>query len=168
MPQLYAQPYDLDVVGFYFETAKDYNTKANALRNAHGEPVEEFEIQFIDGETINCALAEAIGISQGNIAAFFDAVEDWEEHQKFRCIIALTEGGLAFDFKTDDIDLLDVDLYGVESLRELAEKFVDDGIFGNIPGRLQFYIDYDAIARDLGMDYSEITIAGERFVYRCG
>ena len=56
----------------------------------------------------------------------------------------------------------------MDSLRELAEHFVDDGLFGEIPERLQFYLDFDAIARDLGLDYAETEIAGIRLVYRCG
>lgn len=53
-------------------------------------------------------------------------------------------------------------------MRELAEQFVDEGLFGDIPERLAGYIDYDAIARDLAMDYAETTIAGEWLIYRCG
>lgn len=48
------------------------------LRNDYGEPVEEFEIQFIDGDHIDCDLARAIGLYQSNIAQFFDAVETWD------------------------------------------------------------------------------------------
>ncbi|MEM6550448.1 MAG: antirestriction protein ArdA [Pseudomonadota bacterium] len=55
----------------------------------------------------------------------------------------------------------------MESLRQLAEHFVEEGLFGDIPERLAFYIDFDAIARDLGCDYAETRIAGTRFVYRC-
>jgi antirestriction protein len=51
-------------------------------------------------------------------------------------------------------------------LRELAEQFVDEGLFGDIPERLQSYLDYDAIARDLGFDYTETEIAGQRLIYR--
>jgi len=40
-------------------------------------------------------------------------------------------------------------------------------LFGDIPERLQFYIDYDAIARDLSADYSETVIAGDALIYRC-
>ena len=57
------------------------------------------------------------------------------------------------------------DLY---TLRELAEQFVDEGLFGEVPESFRFYIDYDAIARDLAVDYSETTIAGSRIIYRCG
>ena len=45
--------------------------------------------------------------------------------------------------------------------------FVDEGLYGEIPDSLQFYIDYEAMARDLGMDYSETTISGVNYVYRC-
>lgn len=63
--------------------------------------------------------------------------------------------------------MLDVDIYEVSSLRELAEHFVEEGLFGDIPESLQFYIDYDAIARDLGMDHTHNVIAGTPLVYRC-
>lgn len=55
-------------------------------------------------------------------------------------------------------------VYAAETLRGLDEKFVDDGLFGGVPATLQFYIDYDAIARELGMDYAEIRIAGPRLI----
>lgn len=55
----------------------------------------------------------------------------------------------------------------VNSLKELAEQFVDEGLFGDIPTSIQSYLDYDAIARDLGCDYSETEIAGVRLIYRC-
>ena len=45
---------------------------------------------------------------------------------------------------------------------------MDEGIFGEIPVSIQNYLDYDAIARDLGMDYTETFIADQRLVYRCG
>lgn len=56
----------------------------------------------------------------------------------------------------------------MKTLRELAEMFVDDGLFGDIPERLQYYIDYDAIARDLAAEYAPISIAGSPYVYRLG
>ena len=43
---------------------------------------------------------------------------------------------------------------------------MEDGLFGDIPERLAGYIDYDAIARDLAMDYGETTIAGTSLIYR--
>ena len=37
----------------------------------------------------------------------------------------------------------------------LAEQFIDDGYFGEIPKSLEFLIDYEKIARDLRVDYTE-------------
>lgn len=167
MTQLFAQPYDLSAAGFYFESIEEYRSKAAKAVNDYGEPVEEFELQFIDGETLDCALAKVWGLYQSNIAAFLDAAEEWDEDQKIRFVIAVGECGYSFDPENDAPDDLDVDLYGAESLKELAEQFVEEGLFGEIPEQLQYYLDYDAIARDLAMDYTETQIAGQTYIYRC-
>lgn len=168
MTILYAQPYDISATGFYFETADDYAAKAEALRNEYGNPVEEFEIQFIDGEAIDAELVQAVGLHQGDISAFFEKIIEWDETDKQIIAIAVGECGYGFAWSETEPGAFEVDLYAMESLRELAESFVDEGLFGDIPERLQSYIDYDAIARDLGVDYVETTIAGHRLIYRCG
>jgi antirestriction protein len=167
MTRLYAQPYDISAHGFYFETADEYNEKARKLRNSYGWPVEEFELQFIDGESIDAKLFEALKVHQGNFAAFLQAAEEWSDDDKIRVIIAVGETGYTFDLGKDSPDRFDIDLYEMDSLRDLAIQFVDDGLYGTIPASIQNYLDYDAIARDLGMDYSEITIDGTRYIYRC-
>lgn len=86
MTQLFAQPYDISATGFYFETAEEYKKNANALRNEYGDPVEEFEIQFIDGEEIDCDLARTIGLNQANLVQFLDCIDDWDEGQKQQVI----------------------------------------------------------------------------------
>jgi hypothetical protein len=168
MTLLYAQPFDPSATGFFFETAEEYALKANAARNSAGHPVEEFELQFIDGEPIDAALFEALGVSQVNLATFLERAIEWDTNDKQRVIVAVGECGYSFDLETDRPDNLDVDIYPVETLRELAEQFVDEGLFGDIPERVRYYLEYDAIARDLGFDYRETTIAGDRLVYRCG
>tara|TARA_R110002072_G_scaffold295729_1_gene466879 strand:- start:161 stop:667 length:507 start_codon:yes stop_codon:yes gene_type:complete len=162
---LYAQPYDITASGFYFETAEKFTNLSSSLRNDCGDPVEEFEIQFIDGESIDCELAKAIGINQANITQFFDCVEKWDEDEKRIVIIALGDCGYPFDPEMLPADY-DIDIYSVESLNQLAEQFVEEGLFGDIPKALENYIDYDAIVRDLGFDYVETEIAGQRLVYR--
>ena len=71
MAQLHAQPFDISANGFYFKTAEEYATKANALCNDYSDPIEEFEIQFIDGEDIDCDLAKAIGLAAEGNAVFY-------------------------------------------------------------------------------------------------
>ncbi len=168
MTYLFAQPYDISAQGFYFESFEDYQAKAAKAVNRYGEPVEEFEIQFIDGETIDCELAQAFGVNQANLESFFEAVDDLEEYEKQKIIIAAGECGYALDGLLSDPDSVDLEIYPLDSMRELAEQFVDEGLFGPIPEALQYYIDYDAIARDLEVEYCETTIAGEGLIYRCG
>ncbi len=163
---LHAQPYDISATGFYFETTEQYAERAAKAVNDYGQGVEEFEIQFIDGENIDCELAKAIGLNQANIEQFLDCVADWEDPEKTNIIIAVGECGYTLGPETDLNDF-DLDIHEAGSLRELAEQFVDDGLFGEIPEPLQFYIDYDAIARDLGVEYTETEIAGMSVVYAC-
>lgn len=166
MTKLFAQPYDISAYGFYFETAAEYEEKANKLRNSYGQPVEEFELQFIDGESIDADLFKALGIHQGNFPDYLEAVENWDEDEKIKVIIAVGEAGYEFNLGKDAPDQFDVDLYQLDSLKELAEQFVDEGLYGEIPKALQYYIDYEAIARDLSMDYALIKVNGSNFVYR--
>lgn len=166
MTTLYAQPYDISATGFYFTGPADYETKAAKALNAYGQPVEEFEIQFIDGDDLDARLFDALGVHQGVLPGFFDAVDDWTDDDKVRVIIAVSEAGYAFDLRGDRPDRLDVDLYTCDSLRDLAMQFVDDGLFGEIPDPIRHYLDYDAMARDLAMDYSHAVVAGASYVYR--
>jgi hypothetical protein len=168
MPQLHAQPYDLDATGFYFDSLEGYHAKAATARNAYGQIVEEFEIQFIDGDYIDCDLAKAWGINQANIGGYFEASENWDDHDKRVFIIAVGEAGYSFDPASVSPSDFDVDIYHVETMRELAEQLVDEGLFGEIPEHLANYIDLDAIARDLAVDYTKTEIAGERLIYRVG
>lgn len=168
MTTFYAQPYDIAASGFYFEDQEGFECRIGSISNDYGQPVEEFEIQFIDGEAIDCALAKAWGINQANITRFLEVLDTWEDHEKLRFVIAVGECGYSFDPDTTSADDYDVDIYGEESLRELAERFVEDGLFGDIPESLRTYIDFEAIAYDLSFDYTEIQIGGERLIYRCG
>jgi len=167
MTKFYAQPYDLSATGFYFEGVEAFEANIRSVRNAYGEPVEEFEIQFIDGEAIDCALCKAIGVYQGNVPKVFDLIEDLDEDEKLVLIIAIGECGYGFNPDTCAPSDFDVDVYRETSLKELAEQFVEEGLFGDIPQRLAYYIDYEAIAQDLAVDYTETEIAGEQLIYRC-
>lgn len=52
-------------------------------------------------------------------------------------------------------DCFNESFYGeVDSYAALAEQFVDEGLFGEIPDAIINYIDYEAIGRDLRMDYT--------------
>jgi Antirestriction protein (ArdA). len=64
-------------------------------------------------------------------------------------------------FKTG-IDNYEVEIYDfsdntsfTDTFELLAIQFIDDGLYGEIPKSLEFYLDYEKMARDLRMDYSE-------------
>ena len=43
-------------------------------------------------------------------------------------------------------------MYAGERLEDVAYSLVEEGCFGEVPENLSSYIDYSAIARDLGYD----------------
>ena len=164
---LYAQPYDTSAEGFYFRSEKEYLDTYPTIRNNCGTQVEEFEVQFIDGESIDAQLAEALQLHQGNAFRYIEVVEEWDDYQKTKYIIAIGENSYSFDLNNDNIDDLGIDIYPDMTMRDLAIEFIDEGLFSDIPQPIANYIDYSAIARDLSIDYSETTIAGENVIYRC-
>ena len=164
---LYAQPYDISATGFSFHSDEEYQEKSSVLRNKYGEEVEEFEIQFINGGDLDCSLFKTLGVYQSDIESFFTACESWTDYQKIAVIIAVGECGYSFDLEQGDPDDFDIECYALDSLNELAEQFIDEGLYGEIPQNIRFYLDIDSMARDLGIDYSEIQLNGTNYVYRC-
>ena len=61
---------------------------------------------------------------------------------------------------------LDIDFYEMDSMKDFAVLLVEEGAFDGITESIIKYIDYDAIARDLEADYSEIEIADTNYTYR--
>lgn len=166
MTRLHAQPYDISAHGFFFESVDEYNDNIKTLKNNLGFPVEEFEIQFIDGENIDSFLFHALKIHQGNFGRFLEVAENWSYEDKVKVSILTNEAGYSFDISKDDPDDFSVDLYEVDRMVDLAAQFVEEGLYGEIPKSLENYIDLDAIARDLSFDYGECTIDGKNYIYR--
>jgi hypothetical protein len=76
----FAQPYSLDANGFYFTDLDDYEAKAAAIKDRYGNPVEEFEIMYIDGD--DGSLFGDCGINQVNLSVWFDEVSILDDHEK--------------------------------------------------------------------------------------
>lgn len=167
MTTLFAQPYNPEAEGFYFNSVESYERQAEGLTDSFNQPVEEFEIQLIDGEEIDAALFDALNVTQTSLEQYFEAVDNWKEYEKVNVIIAVGECGCTFEHDSSPDDF-DVDVYEMDSLKELAEEFVQEGLFGDIPENIRHYLDMDAIADDLSMDYGETDIAGRHYIYRCG
>lgn len=153
MSKLFAQPYDLHATGFYFESEEEYDTKSNELVNEFGQPVEEFEIQFIDGD--NPKLFEAAGINQSNIDVWFNEFDHISDDDDEARAIRFLMDHMGYDARTalDKADEVQV----FEGTRTAyAEEFVGDAY--ELPEIAQRYFDYESFGRDLelGGDIVEI------------
>lgn len=157
-PSYYAQPYSLDAQGFYFQDFADYEQKAENLRDRFGNPVEEFEIQFIDGD--DPELFEACGITQANLETWFDAIDVLDDGDKIALFFLLSDLGYRLDQAIDKVG--DV-AFQPGRLREVAEEFFDE--INEIPEHLAPYIDYERVARDfeLSGDLCEFTYRGRTY-----
>ncbi|WP_186128597.1 antirestriction protein ArdA [Burkholderia gladioli] len=162
MTTLHAQPYNLDAVGFYFDGLDDYNAQAENLMNRHGCPVEEFEIQFIDGERADAELFEALGINQVNLATWFDDIETLDEQEKAALFYLVLDLGYTLDDAMSERD--DVTLYE-GGLLEAATELFDELYLHDVPVAVRCYIDYEAFARDcrLNSDMTEFEFGGTTY-----
>ena len=80
----HATPYDTSALGFYFNTYEEYLEKYATHRNDYGDPVEEYEIQFIDGD--NYRLFGSLGINQANLNEWFDSFEELDDEDIIKTI----------------------------------------------------------------------------------
>lgn len=158
----HATPYDISATGFYFSTYDEYAEKAASHRNEYGDPVEEYEIQFIDGD--NSRLFKAVGVNQANLKTWFDRYEIMDEDDAVKAIYLADHLGYRLDDMIDRLE--DVYLYEGTAL-DYAESYLEDtGLLDQIPESLRFYFDTEAFARDmiLGGDISELDIDGTSYI----
>ena len=157
---LYAQPYNRDAQGFYFHDAEEFETKSGNLRDRFGCPVEEFEIQFIDGD--DAALFDACGIDQSSLAIWFDDIEVLDDHEKIALYFLTGELGYFLDDAINKIDEV-VIFHG--DAQEAAEELFDDCYAHTIPDNLRIYFDMEKFARDLEMggDFNEFEYEGRTY-----
>jgi antirestriction protein len=170
MTTLHAQPYDISATGFYFTDLESYDAAYAANVNDYGQPVEEYEIQLIEADATDCAIAWAMQLNQANLAQFFGYIDQApDEHDVIAFCIALGDNiatlskDTAIDEFTDNMII-----YRADTMKELAEQFIDEGMLGDIPDHLQNYIDVEAYAWDLSHDYTEANVLGLNVFYQAG
>ncbi len=91
-----------------------------------------------------------------------EILEEYSEEDFLKLTLLSHEGYKEREVIDIGIDNYDVSIYDFSSntsftdtFELLAMQFVDDGFYGEIPKRLEFYLDYEKMARDLRMDYCE-------------
>lgn len=91
-----------------------------------------------------------------------EILEEYSEEDFLKLKLLSHEGYKEREVIDIGIDNYDVSIYDFRSntsftdtFELLAMQFVDDGFYGEIPKSLEFYLDYEKMARDLRMDYTE-------------
>ena len=162
MTTLYANPYNIDAAGFYFENTDEFTEKSQNLTDRYGNPVEEFEIDFIDGD--DASLFNACDINQANLNAWFDNIETLGDHEKVNLFYLLSVAGYTLSQALDKVDEPSVT---ESSLRDAAEDLFDECWLPSVPESIRFYINYDKFARDCEMSGDMAEFEYNNQTYTC-
>ena len=136
--EFYAQPYNPDARGFYFSMENEFEQKSNECRDVFGLPVEEFELQFIDGSNKESDLFRACRVNQANIGQFLAIIEDVPEYQLPALFYLCDVLGYSMEDAMNKLD--DVTIYSGK-LADAAEELFDECYAHEIPENLRIYID---------------------------
>lgn len=162
MTTLYANPYNIDATGFYFESVDEFTEKSTNLTDRYGNPVEEFEIDFIDGD--DAALFIACGINQANLNTWFDNIEHLGNHEKINLYYLVSVAGYRLSQALDKVDEPSITQ---SSLRDAAEELFDECWLHEVPENIRFYIDYDKFARDCEIGGDLVEFEYNNHTYTC-
>lgn len=143
MNTFFAQPYNLDAVGFYFENIESYAEQSQKLLDAFGTPVEEFEIQFIDGD--DCQLFSACGVNQANLELWFETIVDLPDHEKTALFYLCSNLGYRLE---NALVKLDEVILSQDNLQGTSELLFDECYLIDIPESVRSYINYEKFAHD--------------------
>lgn len=164
MVKLYVQPSVASVPGFFFETIEEYRGKIFRLWFVPAVNVGELEIKFIDGKDIDREVFEALDVNKDNIGEYLRVVKQIGFRDKVKLIIR-TKVMIYSGGSWEEAKEWDIEVYELDSLKDLAIHMVKEGFYGEVSERLEPYIDYAKLSHHLSMDYTEITIAGKNYVY---
>lgn len=156
----YAQPYSLDAKGFYFDSFDDYTRQQAQCRDRWGHPVEEFEIQFINGPDPDLYRTAELDQSTLHWLDDLERLDDWQK----TAVFFLLDNGMVPDIGTAIAKADEVSIYPGTLLDAGTEVF-DLCHAHQIPEGLRIYIDYESFARDLRLngDLIEFAYQGEAF-----
>jgi len=163
--EYHATPYDIHATGFYFTDYEDYKRQAASHLNKYDEPVEEYEIQYIDGDKPR--LFSLLSVSQATLWQWFDEYESLDRETTIKAMY-LAENGETIETILNAID--EIIMYE-GTAASYAEEYIDgSGMLDPLPASLKYYFDYEGFSRDLLLngDIDEVTIEGTTYVFERG
>lgn len=155
MTTFYAQPYSTDFTGFYFDSAEQFDERMEEM-NEKG--CEEVEIQFIDGDMHLAQLFKSAYIGQGDIDFWFDELEDMDDQDITRLCYLLDQG----HSMKDALNKYDCVCLHYGTAEDYAQEIIEETT--DIPENLRYYIDYEAIARDMQLNGEIVEIERDLIV----
>ena len=160
--QYFSNPYNTSVGGFYFSDYADYLEQADNLKDSFGMPVEELELEFIDGD--NAELFNLLEVNQATLKLWFDSMEELDGEKLIRALYLAEYLNISISDILDQLD--DVMLFEGDA-RSYAENYIEDtGLLDEMPENLRYYFDVEAFARDmlLSGDIDEVEIQGTTYI----
>lgn len=160
--QYFANPYNTSVNGFYFTDYADYLEQADNLKDDFGMPVEEFSLEYIDGD--NAELFNLLEVNQATLKLWFDSMEALEGEDLVRALYLAEYLNVSM---SDILDRLDDVILFDGNIIEYTEEYIDDtGLLDSMPENLRWYFDTEAFGRDLliGGDVTEVEIQGTTYI----
>ena len=160
MTTLHATPYNLDAAGFYFDSLDDYQAKSEKHLDRFGNLVEEFEIQFIDGD--DAELFNACGVNQSNLDTWFDVIELISGTEKLSLYYLVSLASYSLEQALDKVDEPSI-YHG--NLLDAATELFDECWLHIVPDNIKYYIDYEKFSRDcqLSGDMCEYEYDGKTY-----
>jgi antirestriction protein len=162
---LYANPYDISARGWYFKSAEEFDRKFAAH-----QPVEEYEIDFIDGNDFESELFKSMHVNQSNVTEYFERIEqigDMRDHELAALHFALQE--LSMDDVDEALRLAQDEIRVTEGDAEkYAEDFIDNiGGVGELgEDTREMYFDYEKFGRDIRGDLLDSRVSDARYEAR--
>lgn len=158
----YAQPYNISATGFFFDTYDEYQEKAATLQDRYGNPVEEFEIQYIDGD--DGELFRACDVTQGSLEQWFEDVENLDDNKKAALYFLCDDIGDSIATALEKIE----DVYLSEcTLLEAVTALFNEYYLSEVPQDVRCYIDYEAYARDIKLNSGMAEFEFNGSTYTC-
>ena len=158
--QLYANPYDTSASGFSFDSAEQFDEEYQKRL-----PVEEYEIDFIDGTAEEAALFKVADITAANLSDWFDGIDSLKDYE-FPSVYFLLSNGNVSSFseaveKADQQNVTEGDT--LKYVEDYVEQMGGPAELGK--ETLENYFDYESFANDMNMngDVVEFEFAGTTY-----
>lgn len=159
--KFFAQPYDINARGFYFDNPNQYHEKYQ--RNL---PVEEYEFQFVDGDSNACALAKLFHPGPQEIEKFYEILDQFEYRpDDFIKLCYILESRITYhiDEAVEEID--NVTLFEGTAV-DYANDYMEQLYTKDIPEFFKNYFDAEQFANDLRLsgDISEFEFNDSSYI----